>query len=735
MLNNEIIFDLVRKQEWDDIVEMLKKHDNIDVNIRDDNNNYLITYAILFNKIDIISLLIHKGSRLDITDDDGRSIIYLAIKYNYIEILDLLLHFNDTHIGISLVDIRDNKGNIPLQYAIASKNLDIIKKLLKAGSDVNFINTEGYNALHLAIFTRNIDICKQIINYNVNINTKTITGETALHIACNLETINIAEYLLNKSIDLNIQDYDNEYTALIYSVNRNNKKLVKLLLDNKANVNLQDYNGNTALHYSVIEDNQDIFNILMTSEISKNIINVNLFNSDSKIPLHLAFNNKSVKFYIDKLLSYSKVNFQDDMGNTTLHYIIKNDIWKTYTDILETKKLDIFIKNVYKMRPVDYVRENDYKEFINLTANSYLYILRNSPYTWKSEWENMCRRDLFSNTITNDEFKKLNKLVILNANEKEDVCKKIIVKRILDTITKKQKYPSYPYKTNRVQINIQNKPEISFCTFTGVTLDILLGIIHVVKKYKNVCSTITKNFVYNPNLCEYYKKIGVVSLSRCDFLNFEIVWVHFKLYLSDKFTEQFEKCKLNKKYRFIIIPLGIELQEGSHANMLIYDKTTNELERFEPHGSNHPNKFNYNPMLLDNILQSRFEEIDKNIKYFKPADYLPKIGFQIFDLNENTCIKIGDPKGFCVLWSIWYSDMRIQYSDLPRDVLILKIIRTMKENNISFKNMIRDYSLNVIELRDSILVKSNLNINDWINDKYSEKQMNQVIEQIKLLID
>ena len=35
---------------------------------------------------------------------------------------------------------------------------------------------------------------------------------------------------------------------------------------------------------------------------------------------------------------------------------------------------------------------------------------------------------------------------------------------------------------------------------------------------------------------------------------------------------------ISKNSRFIIIPLGIELREGSHANYIIYDKGGTEIE-------------------------------------------------------------------------------------------------------------------------------------------------------------
>ena len=122
-------------------------------------------------------------------------------------------------------------------------------------------------------------------------------------------------------------------------------------------------------------------------------------------------------------------------------------------------------------------------------------------------------------------------------------------------------------------------------------------------KYKYVCSVLTTNFIENKYLCNYYISLGINTNSRCEFLNFEIVWVYFKLYVSENFIENFTKCLKNKKNKFIIIPLGIELRQGAHANYLIYDLQKKEIERFEPHGYRSPYKFNYNPIMLDTILQ------------------------------------------------------------------------------------------------------------------------------------
>ena len=275
---------------------------------------------------------------------------------------------------------------------------------------------------------------------------------------------------------------------------------------------------------------------------------------------------------------------------------------------------------------------------------------------------------------------------------------------------------------------------LTYCTFTGSTLDILVGLLFLLKKYKDVCSTLTKNYLNNRELCGFYKSLGIIMNTKCDFLNFEIVWVHQKLYLIEGFYEEFKKC-VNSKAKYIIIPLGIEIKEGNHAGYLIYDNEKKEIERFEPHGSSGPVGLYYNPNLLDELLESKFKLIDENIKYFKPSDYIPKIGFQLFDVIEQKKKKIGDPMGFCALWCIWYVDMRLTYRSYDRKKIVDILIKKIKSENISFRNMVRNYGIHIIELRDNILKKSKMDINDWLNDQYTDIQINSVLKTLNNEID
>ena len=75
----EKIFNCVKTQNWKSLLLLIQDTD-INLNIKDNSNTYLIEYAIIFNQIDIIKILLIKNIRIDITGDNNQSILYNVIK-------------------------------------------------------------------------------------------------------------------------------------------------------------------------------------------------------------------------------------------------------------------------------------------------------------------------------------------------------------------------------------------------------------------------------------------------------------------------------------------------------------------------------------------------------------------------------------------------------------------------------------------------------------------------------
>lgn len=699
---------LIKEKKWDEIYNLLKKDKENTININISYNNiYLIQYVIIYEQIELLELLIEKECNIDIIDIDQRTLIHYIIKFNNLIILKKLLEYNNIYIGISLLNIQDKDGNTPLHYSIILNNFETTKKILKYNVNLQIQNKNSYTPFHLAVYQRNIKIIKLFLEKNIinkiDINSRINTGETVLHIATNFENYDICKLLINNKINLNLKDYEYEYMALNYAIILNNTKIIKLFLENNVNINEQDYYGNTFLHYIILEDNQKLFNLFISKKI-----NVNIYNIDNKIPLHIVL-EKNLDYYIDYLLDESNLNFQNNFGNTILHLLAINDKYKLYRKKLEKKKLDIFIKNKKGLSPYEIC--NDKEDFIDLACKSFIYLLENKKDIWKFEWETICSKKDLDKT-------KLFKLT--KKNNCYDVVKDFILKNKI-SVPVKDKDP--------LKLNIENIC-IKYTTFRGLSIDILVGLLYLYKKYNNVCKFISTDFIKNDPIEKYYNKLNF-KLSKINYLNFQILFLYNNIFYPTYFDSLIKKCLTSNK-RFIIIPLGIEISEGSHSNYIIYDLEKKEVERYEPNGSHNPYNFNYNYILLDNLLKKKFMNFDSKIKYFSPIDYLPKISFQLLDsIETKKNKKIGDPDGFCAAWTVWYVDMRLNNSSYSRNNLVYKIIKKIKKFNYSFKQIIRNYTINITNFRDSILDKANIDINDYINNNFTIKQFNIINDELR----
>jgi len=124
---------------------------------------------------------------------------------------------------------------------------------------------------------------------------------------------------------------------------------------------------------------------------------------------------------------------------------------------------------------------------------------------------------------------------------------------------------------------------------------------------------------------------------------------------------------------------------------------------------------------------------DLNDKELSKIDERTDGNVELIDvkLNNRKTKKIGDPGGFCAVWCVWYINMRLKYDMLDRIKLVKKLIQKIKEENIPFKTLVRNYAKKIIDIRDEVLVESNLDINDWLNSNYELPVYENFIINIK----
>ncbi|KAI8368197.1 Glycerophosphoryl diester phosphodiesterase family-domain-containing protein [Radiomyces spectabilis] len=115
-----------------------------------------VAMACKLGNLDLLNLLIDKGSSVDLADDDGETALLLAIRSNFVEGVKALIERG--HVNVNLAE----KVNdwTPLIVAAIEGHLEIINLLLDAGADKTLVDFNGWAAYEHAVFRGYLDIGK-----------------------------------------------------------------------------------------------------------------------------------------------------------------------------------------------------------------------------------------------------------------------------------------------------------------------------------------------------------------------------------------------------------------------------------------------------------------------------------------------------------------------------------------------------------------------------------------------
>jgi len=715
--NNNMIFDLIKNQDFISIEKLITTNKMIDFDIRDNNYNYFIQYLITYNQLKILQLILNKKDatiRLDIMDTDGRSILYNCIKFNYIEMIEMLLTYNKNNIGISIIDIKDKLGFTALHYSIMFNNFNAFNKLLEYEADPYIRSNDG-NSFILCMIWKRDKFIEYMIDKKYKLNFLTKNGETILQIAVILNKENIINMIMDiPSLSINLNNITNDFglSLLHHSILFDKFDLFNKLLERNVDMNLADFQGMTCLHYIFNEKRLNFVEPFFKKYNGTRLFNIS--NINGMIPLHILLESDMniPENIMTRILIETDLNIQDNDGTTCFLKMVDNNLIKKYRDILVIKPLNFFIEDIHN------TKHKLTDEILDILVESYYNMIKLNKDELLVEWEKWCTdSDKYKKMI----FDKLRKGI--KSNSTEDICKM----HVKDVIIKEHR--SLP-SMQHMKLNFDNGIFTNTCFYTGFPIDVLFGLLLLYNTFKNEELKVILDFPLTVNtiLENYYKKIGMDYKYNMDFSNIEILWSYQKIFYPSYFENMIEKQM--KDSRYIVIPIGIETSIGSHANILFWDIMNKTIERFEPNGSNYPMGLNYNPELLDSLIENKFKQFDNMITYYPPYKFLPPIGFQLLEsLETDRCRKIGDPNGFCAVWCTWWVYQRMLNINNPKlqlSNIAEEMIRYIKFDNMSFKTIIRNFSKKITEIRDNYLKKINIDINDWVVGNYNEEQLDKL---------
>uniref|UniRef100_G1LJG8 Death-associated protein kinase 1 n=1 Tax=Ailuropoda melanoleuca TaxID=9646 RepID=G1LJG8_AILME len=252
---------------------------NYDVNQPNKHGTPPLLIAAGCGNIQILQLLIKRGSRINVQDKGGSNAIYWASRHGHVDTLKFL---NENKCPL---DVKDKSGETALHVAARYGHADVVQLLCSFGSNPNFQDKEEETPLHCAAWHGYYSVAKALCEAGCNVNIKNREGETPLLTASARGYHDIVECLSEHGADLNASDKDG-HIALHLAVRRCQMEVIQTLISQGCSVDFQDRHGNTPLHVACKDGNVPI--VVALCEAS---CNLDISNKYGRTPLHLAANN------------------------------------------------------------------------------------------------------------------------------------------------------------------------------------------------------------------------------------------------------------------------------------------------------------------------------------------------------------------------------------------------------------------------------------------------------------
>ncbi|MET3290561.1 ankyrin repeat domain-containing protein [Brevibacillus fluminis] len=179
----------------------------------------------------VVKDLLERGADINARDAAGRTPVLLAAHGSHIETIHFLIEAGAD------VNLRDDRNDNPLLHAAAAGKLAIVKLLLDAGADTRLTNRYGGVSLIPASERGHVEVVKELLTRSdVNVNHINNLGWTAL-----LEAI------------------------ILSDGGEDHQKIVALLIEHGADVELADREGVTPLSHARSRRYQEMERMLVNA--------------------------------------------------------------------------------------------------------------------------------------------------------------------------------------------------------------------------------------------------------------------------------------------------------------------------------------------------------------------------------------------------------------------------------------------------------------------------------------
>ncbi len=234
-------------------------------------------------------LLIKNGLNVNAKTKDGSTPLH-SIAWSHDELPEKLSLIKVLVKHGAEIDAQTERVGTPLLVAIHKGKLEIGRRFIELGANVNFRDDRKQTALHKAANNKKcavVSFCEELIEAGADVQAVDDEGKTPLHVAASNGRADLCNLFVKKyGIDVNVRTEDNK-TPLSEAVAHGNVETCKKLLDLGADVTIiQGFQGWTLLHkatYARKKDRVEKINLLLAHGLDPYAVS-----DERHTPLHIA---------------------------------------------------------------------------------------------------------------------------------------------------------------------------------------------------------------------------------------------------------------------------------------------------------------------------------------------------------------------------------------------------------------------------------------------------------------
>jgi ankyrin repeat protein len=295
---------------------LLKK--KADTQVKNGSGTTPLHEAARSGKTEAMRMLIAAGAEVNVQDAKGNTPLHIAIPpENHQEAISLLLS------NKADPNLRDVHGESPLHIALTlNRSPEIAQALLAGGSDVSMRNMDGKTPLYLAVEEDRINCIPILLAYGSDIFAADNEGITPFEKALLTNSPILPSLITTETVH---QTDSGGNTILHLAIkNRADTKTIGLILDQKANVNARNNEGNNSLHLAVRLNQRESGELLISRGAD-----IFAANAKNESPLYLAFISGGLIYSQTDarrwMINSQTLEARDGLGNSVLHYAAQ---WK-----------------------------------------------------------------------------------------------------------------------------------------------------------------------------------------------------------------------------------------------------------------------------------------------------------------------------------------------------------------------------------------------------------------------